>query len=303
MANKKSSTAKRQFRRSGGKTSKSPSKSSLSFHAQTKSPTLHRLNVVFHGLFVIDYQQNGVKVMAPTVPNHQYLVGTWKQEDPMVSNKPYRLEGLKPRKTMPKLDPTSIPILKNPPPKLAMNLMKVSLSFPFPDSVYGIRCVSRKTDNAGNPIPFYNQSGKYAPSAALQYFPVVTVFVYNYDPSSESPYLAGSTWKAPKNLPRPLNLHVRAEMQYMDMTVNTQAILRAALGIEQPIDLQLEANYDQEVPSPDSLALSYGVAPDEECELIELFPATGSADPLFKRNGFGVGKLAPVNCSQAHTKS
>ena len=240
----------------------------------------------------MDFQEDCVHVLAPCVPNHRYCAGIWKQEQPLDENRWYRLEGLGERKKKPALDETSYPILKqraNP----VLGLMKAKVRLPFPDAVHGIRSLERQDDP-----PFFNQSGRYAPVAALKDLPLIFAFVYHYDSSRETPYLRGSTWSAPRGFRGPLNLHIRAEMAFMCL-LDTQAYLRQSLGIKNPEDLQLAFNYATTVPEADKVSPLLGVSPDEEYELFELSPSQKETPTaVYARNGIPINSfLAPANCS------
>lgn len=252
-----------------------------------------QLNVLLHGLFVIDFREDSVHVLAPCVPNHRYRAGIWKQEQPLDEHRWYSLEGLGERKKKPALDETSYPILKqraNP----ELSLMKVKLRLPLPDAVHGIRCADR---GEGDP-PFFAQSGRYAPVAALKHLPLIFALVYHYDSSRETPYLRGAGWSAPRGFHGPLNLHIRAEMAFTCL-LNAQDYLRQSLRISNAGDLLLADEYAKFIPEPDRVSPLLGVSVDEEYELFELSPS-GQKTPtaVYSRNGIPtIGPLAPANCS------
>jgi hypothetical protein len=224
------------------------------------------LNVSLHGLWYVEVLKDGITLYAPTVPDHVYCAGWWKQEtqlDPKGSV--YELKGLGRRTTAPAIDDLRYPVLKKV-PTLDRARMSVVVKTPFPDEIHGLRCASRERKDAA----FYKE-GVYAPRQDLQYLPMNLILCYRIG-SGEGPYLQGTPWKRPESYFYPLNLHLRAEPLVMTH-LDAQVYLRQALGISNPADLELNGVWGKApAPPPDPVKPLYGYDRDEELGLGELFP-------------------------------
>jgi hypothetical protein len=251
-----------------------------------------QLNVCLHGLWYVQVCNDGLTLYAPTVADHVYRAGWWKQEtelDPKVSA--YELKGLAPRTTAPAIDDLRHPVLRaTPTPNRAQ--MSTVIKVPFPDEIHGLRCVRRTQTDA----PFY-ADGKYSPRPDLMYLPMNLILVYRPNSASKTPFLEGSTWRGPASSPYPSNLHLRAEPLQMSL-MDAQAFLCSALGITDRKDLLMNERWKKSPPPPvDPVKPLYGYDRDEQLGLSELFPPIRSAADIWDDATFAeIPKLEGTPC-------
>jgi hypothetical protein len=269
-----------------------------------------QLNVCLHGLWYVEVGKEGLSLYAPTVADHVYRAGAWKQEtelDPKVQS--YELKGLAPRTTAPPIDDLLHPVLRATPTP-DRSKMSTVIKVPFPDEIHGLRCVQRSPTDP----PFF-ADGKYSPRPDLMYLPMNLILVYRPNSVSKTPYLEGSMWKAPTSSPYPSNLHLRAEPLKVSL-MDAQGFLCSALGITDRKELQMNQHWRQSPPPPvDPVKPLYGYDRDEQLGLGELFPPIRSAaeiwdDAVFAeipklegspctadRRSNSINFAAPSNCS------
>ncbi len=274
-------------------------------HANALS-TAGQLNFCLHGLWYIEVRKDGVMLYAPTVPDHVYRAGWWKQEiDLDASVRSYELKGLGTRNTRPVIDDLQYPVLKAAPtPNLSK--MSATVKVPFPDEIHGLRCVRRSATQA----PFYGD-GKYAPRADLAILPMNLILVYRLSAGGTPPFLEGSSWKGPDTYRYPLNLHCRAEPPGNAM-MDAQPFLVDALGIADSKDLQMNTVWRLTGRPPvDPVKPLYGYDRDEQLGLGELFPVGRSSSDIWDGASFAsipqmeaqpchagaANTAAPSNCS------
>lgn len=114
------------------------------------------LNVVLHGLFVLNITDCGLELLTPHIHDHIYRVGGWdiRQIYDLKAGKEYELRGTR------KPAPTVFP---KPVGECAVNITHqdydfsvdatksmFSVKLPIPDCVYLLRCVSAPADEAGD---------------------------------------------------------------------------------------------------------------------------------------------------------
>lgn len=229
-----------------------------------------QLNVSLHGLWYVEVGKGGLSLYAPTVGDHVYRAGAWKQETELDPNLEfYELKGLAPRTTAPAIDDLRHPVLRATPTPDRTKMSTV-IKVPFPDEVHGLRCVRRNPTDA----PFFAE-GKFSPRLDLMYLPMNLILVYRPNSGSKTPFLAGGTWKAPGSSHYPSNLHLRAEPLKMSL-MDAQGFLCSALGITDRKELQMNQRWRQSpAPPVDPVKPLYGYDRDEQLGLGELFPPSG----------------------------
>lgn len=119
------------------------------------------LNVVLHGLFVLDFQDSGIELLTPFVEDHIYRAGNWHR--PAVfdlgKDQEYRLRGTDPIAAAPLVDPDCNVVLRHPDYDFDVNseLSHFIVQLPFPAAIHSLRCIPdssyRNTDRSGNGDP------------------------------------------------------------------------------------------------------------------------------------------------------
>jgi hypothetical protein len=263
------------------------------------APFSGQVNVCLHGLWYVEVRKEDLVLYAPTVPDHVYRAGLWKQEidlDPKVAS--HELKGLANRNTPPSIDELRYPVLKATPTP-DRTLMSTVIKVPFPDEIHGLRCVRRTATDA----PFF-ADGKYAPRADLMYLPMNLILVYHPAPGSITPYLDGSSWSGPVSARYPSNLHLRAEPLKPSL-LDAQGFLCSALGITDRKQLMMNQHWMTSPPPPvDPVKPLYGYDRDEQLGLGELFPPSRSASAIWDEEAFAeIPKLedAPASFNNGST--
>jgi hypothetical protein len=255
-----------------------------------------QLNVCLHGLWYVEVGKVGLSLYAPTVADHVYRAGAWKQEtelDPKLEF--YELKGLAPRTTAPPIDDLRHPVLRAIPTPNRTKMSTV-IKVPFPDEIHGLRCVRRNPTDA----PFF-ADGKFSPRPDLMYLPMNLILVYRPNSVSKTPFLEGGTWKAPSSSHYPSNLHLRAEPLKMSL-MDAQGFLCSALGITDRKELQMNQRWRQSPPPPvDPVKPLYGYDRDEQLGLGELFPPIRSATEIWDDATFAeIPKLEGTPCTTSY---
>ena len=253
-----------------------------------------QLNVCLHGLWYVEVRKDGIVLYAPTVPDHVYRAGWWKQEvDLNQKTRSYELKGLGIRNTVPVIDDLQYPVLRaTPTPDLSK--MSAMVKVPYPDEIHGLRCLRRSATQA----PFYGD-GKYAPRPDLTFLPMNLILVYRLHGTASIPYLEGSSWKGPASYRYPLNLHCRAEPLQMSL-MDAQVFLIRALGITDPRDLQMNNVWKKSgTPPPDPVKPLYGYERDEQLGLGELFPPSRKAADVW--DGATFAEIPQIESDPCHS--
>jgi hypothetical protein len=239
---------------------------------QSMAAPFQRVNVLFHGRFVIDFGEDEVSVYpASASPEYAFLAGTWMQEISLVPGREYRLSGVVtgPRPELRSIDPKRTPIFRRQPVDDADSFCK--LVFPFPDFVTPLRLVGkehRKHFFAGTPAPVI------LPSEV----PQLLAFSYTRPDLTSTLQCRPLKW-TPVIMAGVVNLHLwAAPAREPDPQHSLLAFARMAKLMNSP-DLRLDPVYAKiKPPRPDDDPLVPGVSCQDELTLIERFsdpPACG----------------------------
>ncbi len=230
---------------------------------QGSGAPFQRVNVLFHGLSVIEFANDEVRVYLPMAGSlRAYLAGTWMQEETLQHGTHYRLTGVMTgsRPALSDLDPKRNAVFARH--AVDASLSYCTMTFPFPDFVTPLRPLRK--EHGKN---FF--AGAPAPAAEPLSLPQVVAFTY-FHPDPTSPLeLHPSRW-TPIIVEGVVNLHV------WDAPVKTpspQASLDALAQMTKMFGatgLRLNPVYDTiRPPRPaDKLALD-GVSCQEEWTLVE----------------------------------
>jgi hypothetical protein len=115
-----------------------------------------RLNVVLHGLFLLDITDSGVELLTPDVTDHRFRYGEWdiEREYNFSAGRRYELKETRnsPPPSFPKPcgDPDCAVNITHDKYEFSVNpaKSKFSVKLPIPDEVYLLRCVSAPTYEA-----------------------------------------------------------------------------------------------------------------------------------------------------------
>lgn len=121
-----------------------------------------RLNIVFHGMTVIEFASDEVRVYLPLAPpDYAHLAGTWMQEVSLTRGSEYRLSGVMtgPRPELRMVDPEQNAVFHDR--KIDQRYSFCKLVLPFPDFVAPLRLFRkehRKEFFDGTPKPILDPS-------------------------------------------------------------------------------------------------------------------------------------------------
>lgn len=238
----------------------------------TKAPskgTGRHLNVIFHGLFVLNFTQNNIELLTPKVEEHQYHAGTWDRDYiyPLRGSHTYKLL----------VPPSSTPCIKQPPQgpsgaphnfdynvvlSQSEDLFTVqrqkthfTVILPFPNDLYLKRCLPN------NPAPPFSGRDAYLIVASgISLCPVFVYCVSSYD----NIRLHGTSWR-PKVCTyddcEVANLHFWAEPPDRSNPGHAQRAYAKLTDLLYPLQFQLVTN---EMPPVDLDTQIPGLLPEEE---------------------------------------
>jgi hypothetical protein len=236
------------------------------------------LNVLIHGMYVIDFGDHDVTLYAPDVPHcaHVYRAGTWMQEQDLARGGHYRLTGFaRPnRPALAALQPDQNAVF--PHRTLNPDLAFCSIVIPFPDSVAPLRLTYIR-DN----VPFFDGAPPlYRAPAAL-------------------PDVVALTYKNVDGRPGLEPLHWSPDVQNGVANLHFWAVPPGATPPSHPAEglltmgqlmgyenLRMNTSYaNQPAPAPDPAPAVPGVTPAEELSLYERQAAepvpAGTVTPKF----------------------
>jgi hypothetical protein len=239
---------------------------------QSMAAPFQRVNVLFHGRFVIDFGEDEVFVYPATAgPEYAFLAGTWMQEINLAPGREYRLSGVVtgPRPELRNIEPKWTPVFRRQPVDPAASFCK--FVFPFPDFVTPLRLVGKKHRRhffAGTP----------APIVPLSKMPQVLAFSYTRPDLTSTLQCRPLKW-TPVIMAGVVNLHLwAAPAREPGSQHSLQAFARLAKLMKSP-DLRLDPVYAKiKPPRPDDDPIVPGISCRDEMSLIERFsgkPACG----------------------------
>lgn len=228
------------------------------------------LNVLIHGMYLIDIGGHNVMLYPPKVPNdaHIYMAGTWKKEEPLEEGSRQRLTGFArhSRPALSALHAESNAVFHRAQPDLSQAYC--SIEVPFPDTIATLRLTREKSD-----VPFFQGSPNLyqAPNA----LPDVIVLTYNnvdgevklkplgWTPETQNGIANLHLWATPPG-PTPPG-HPEAELQVIGKMMGYPNLRMNLIYKEQP------------APSPDLDTGVPGVTSDEELSYFERQSVGGDA--------------------------
>lgn len=224
---------------------------------QRMRPTVapyQRVNVLFHGLSVIEFGSDEVDVYLPDAgsSDRAYLAGTWMQEIALTRGQEYRFSGVMsgPRPEFYKLDPRHNAVFARR--TIDTSLAYCHLVFPFPDIVTSLRLLHkshRKHFFTGSPKPIIETN----------VIPQILAFSYTH-PDTGSPLQFRPLGWTPVIFEGVVNLHVwDSAAKTLSPEASEKAFEKMARMMGAP-QLRLNRVYHKIKPPP----------PDEKPEVVGL---------------------------------
>ncbi len=226
-----------------------------------------RLNVLFHGLSILDFGQSEVRVYLPDAgPDRAYLAGDWMQEIALDRGAEYRLSGVVtgPRPGFEAIDPHQNAVFSGL--KVNANLSYCRMAFPFPDFVTPLRLVRESHGKH-----FF--MGTPPPVVQPKMVPEIVAFTYVH-PDSTSPLEFRPLPWTPVIVEGVVNLHVWNEpAKRSSNAAAIRAFEQTAQMLGSPA-LALNPIYaGSKPPQPDSKPEIQGLGCEQEWSLTERMSA------------------------------
>lgn len=227
------------------------------------------LNVVLHGLYVLNFTKTGVDLLTPDIKDHVYLAGnwSWKPCELLKENQPFDLRGATENLILPHLD---LPYnLLFPYPDLRHSIdptySRHSVTMPLPQSVRLLRI----TDDGAN---IASKSNNTLTINQLSLCQVLTYHVADWCKLR----LTGTNWKPQlDSVTRTVNLHFWAEPLYR---VPFQHAQHAYNGLSKLLGACLSLGTDKSSPL-DLTPTAYGLSREHEQGLSEWYTAGEGSHP------------------------
>lgn len=125
-----------------------PLASALDFHSEKRIT----LNVVLHGLYVMDFQTDCIQLLTPFIKEHVYKAGNWDkcQVEDLCGKKVYRLYGTDPITAPPSIDEACNVVLSHEQKDFDLNpdLSYFIVQLPYPATIRSLRCVHDSNKSA-----------------------------------------------------------------------------------------------------------------------------------------------------------
>lgn len=230
---------------------------------RTEAP-YQRVNVLFHGLTVIEFDSDEVHVYLPDAgsSDRAYLAGTWMQEVALTRGEEYRFSGVMtgPRPEFYKIDPKQNAVFARR--KIDTSLSYCKLVFPFPDIVTPLRLLHkshRKHFFTGSPKPIIE----------TDVIPQILAFSYMH-PDVASPLQIRPLPWTPAIFEGVVNLHIwdsPAKTASPDVSQRAFEQMTRMLGAP---ELRLDRVYHKiKPPRPDEKPKVVGLECQREWSLVE----------------------------------
>lgn len=247
------------------------------FSEQFTTSPFQRLNIIIHGMSVIDFSGDEVHVYLPTGPSdYAYLAGTWMQEVVLTRGGEYRLSGVMtgPRPELRMIDPRQNAVYKKRAIDPAASFCQLVL--PFPDFFTPLRLLHkrhRKEFFIGSPRPILD------PSA----LPLVVVLTYVHPDSTSALQFRPLRW-TPVIEDGAVNLHVwDAPAKEPSQQEARNSFRQMTKTIRSPA-LELDPFYAEiDQPLPDENPSVPGLSCQEEWTLVERLGQPASCGRRRKR--------------------
>ena len=237
--------------------------SALQRMRRTEAP-YQRVNVLFHGLSVVDFAADEVHVYLPDAgsSDRAYLAGTWMQETALTRGQEYRFSGVMtgPRPEFYKIDPRQNAVFARR--KIDTSLSYCKLVFPFPDIVTSLRLLHKSHGKH-----FFTGSPK--PIIETEVIPQILAFSYT-QPDTGSPLQFRPLPWTPVIFEGVVNLHVwDSAAKTPSPEASEQAFQTMAKMIGAP-KLGLNPVYHKiKPPPPDEKPAVVGLECQREWSLVE----------------------------------
>jgi hypothetical protein len=225
---------------------------------------LHRLNVLIHGMFVIDVGKDEIKLYPPDVSGHTFKAGTQGAMNSIRRGVNYHLAGLKShtRLTLAELQPLHIGVF----PRHAVNtkLAFCEISLPMPDKVSPARqeqAVPGQAFFEGTPKP-YKQPDSLA-----------DLLIFTYEHVAGPVQFAPLPWvPTPKN--GIANLDIWAMPDGPVPSNHPEEAFSTLAGMMGYPQLRMNPYYEKKkVPAIDKNPGVLGVTPKDEMDMVEVLNA------------------------------
>jgi hypothetical protein len=228
------------------------------------------LNVVLHGLFIMNITGSQIELLTPYVDKHYYGAGTWDKKGicPLGKDGNYQLKGTDFIAQMPPLGSEANLTLSQSQYNFTIHRDKTlfTIVLPFPQRVGFLRRV----------IDGDNQAPKGGAPAVIKTFALCPVLVYPVEDHSDL-MLTGTKWKPyvdPQT--RTVNLHLWAEPLKKLTPQHATMAFNSLSDLTQPVKVQLGTQ--RSVPL-DRYPCVYGVTSEEEQGLSEWISGGETSHP------------------------
>lgn len=233
------------------------------FPVQLTRSLFQRLNIIFHGMFAIEFADDQLNVyLPPGPPGYAYLAGTWMQETTLSHGAVYRLSGMMtgPRPELSAINPQQNAVfaatVKDP------GLAFCKLVLPFPDFFLPLRLVPKEHKRnffTGSPQPIVEPSE----------IPEIVVLSYGHPDSTSRLQFRPLAW-TPVILGGVINLHIWDAPAKLPTSQQTQAAFAQLTKLIGAPTLRLNDAYREvKSPAPDDNPTVPGLTCQEERSLIE----------------------------------
>jgi hypothetical protein len=247
------------------------------FPAQLTASLFQRLNIIFHGMFIIEFAADQVNVYLPPGPSgYAYLAGTWMQETTLSHGGEYRLSGMMtgPRPELRAINPEQTAVLASAVKDPSLAFCKLVL--PFPDYFMPLRMIRKEHGRnffTGSPQPIVEPSE----------IPEIVVFSYDHPDSTSRLQFRPLAW-TPVILAGVINLHIWDAPAKPPTSPEAQTAFTQLTKLIGAPTLRVDGAYREiEPPAPDENPMVPGLTCQEEWSLIERLGEPDSCSEHRKR--------------------
>lgn len=219
------------------------------------------LNVVLHGLFIMNFTNLNIELFTPQIDDHIYKYGSWDQgavKDFQLGGQ-YRLKGVDYRSSIPVMDPRYRLVFTQPdyyqhPFDVHPELSRFVVELPFPETIRFIRCVDSGPNSARGTPCFEIRR--------LSLCQVLSYAVSDYRDLKLKEIHKNTPWKPRVDWSTATaNLHFWAEPALRMTQVHAQDAYKKLSDMVAPLQLQLKTN---DTVALDRVTGVHGLSPEEE---------------------------------------
>ncbi|MDE3136042.1 MAG: hypothetical protein KGL59_05685 [Acidobacteriota bacterium] len=230
---------------------------------RTAEAPFQRVNVLFHGLSLIEFSDDEIHVFLPNAGSDRaYLAGTWMQEVALGRGQQYRFSGVMtgPRPEFYRIDPKQNAVFRNGPMEGSLAFCK--LVFPFPDVVTPLRLL-RKSHGKN----FF--TGEPKPIVEPEVVPQILAFSYVHPDTSSPLQFRPLPW-TPVVYGGVVNLHIWDSAVKTPTPQASQSAFASMAKMMGAPSLGLDPAYDAiKPPRPDEKPEVVGLGCEQEWSLSE----------------------------------